>query len=119
MFKFDGFCDDKQVVTVMKLLTGKVMELHMVPVVNAQAKNGKVVAKTSGDPIDMLIAYIKQHKLHDISGKQIKAFSDEIGRSVNYHYIIIKKAKELKLLKRKPGCTNANAIYFVNKEMLK
>lgn len=113
MFKIEGYCDDKYVVTIMKLLTGKVMDFKMIPVVNAQAKNGKVVAKVEGDMMDLLTAYIKQHKLKELTPFQIRAFASSIGRSPSSYSSILKRAIGAKMLKLKPGTTHKNTAYMV------
>jgi hypothetical protein len=119
MFRLEGFVDDKNVVMIMKALSGRVMDFKMVPVVNAEKKNGKAVAKTSGDPMELLAAYLKQHKLTEVQASHIRDFVTSIGRSPGAYYKYLTDAKEAKLLKRKPGNDKARASYLVNKAVLK
>lgn len=116
MFKIEGYCDDKYVVSIMKAAPSlHIMEFKVIPVVNAQAKNGKLVAKTNGDVLEMLADYIKQHKLTTITPFQVRAFASSIGRSPGSYSSFLKKAIGAKMLKLKPGTTHKNTTYMVLK----
>lgn len=111
MFKLEGFCDDKHAVAIMKSVAGlHIMDFKMVPVANAKAKNGKVVAETSGAPLDLLAHHIKRNKMSEITSAEFKSFAKSVGREP---YYLVRQAIEAKLIKRKPGTPNHSAIYQV------
>lgn len=114
MFKFEGYCDDKYVVAIMKAIAGHALDFKMVPVANAQAKNGKVVAKVEGDMMELLTAYIKQHKLTTVTPLQLRTFLVGIGRSPGSYSSILQKAIGAKMLKYKSGASK-NRTYMVLK----
>lgn len=116
MFKFEGFVDDNGAVPLMKAVAGiRVMEFKIVPVINAQVKNGKLVAQTSGDLLEMLAAFIKEKKAKEVDANFMKEFQVAKGRSVDAYSYTLRQAVEAKMLKRKPGGNraNQNAIYTV------
>lgn len=106
MFRIECFVDDKHLAKVMHGLSGLCMELQVVPVVNAETKNGKVMAKTSGDTTEMLAKWLHEQKKHVIRPDDIKQFCLQHGRAEKSYSNVLAKAKKAGLLSKPKGKGN-------------
>lgn len=100
MFRLEGFCEDKNVVNILKSLTGVVMDFKIVPVANAKVQNGKVAAKTDGDSISILLDFIKKHQLKEITSAQGQELMREIGNKPGSYSNFFQRAIRAKVLKQ-------------------
>lgn len=73
MIRIEAFVDDKKIATVLHRLSGLVMNLQVVPVLNAKSKNGKAVE--AGDH------QTGTQVMRAIIGAAVKAKKKEIKRS--------------------------------------
>jgi predicted PilT family ATPase len=112
MFRISYLVDDKHLATALRSCTGIAHDLQVVPVVNAtRTRNGDVKAKTDGRMSDMIVEYMREKDIAEITGPQVKAFVTEIGgapQSYNHH---INEAVKRKLLK-KMGKGRGNSVRY-------
>ncbi len=107
MFNLEMYVEDKNLAKVKRALAGLVIELRDAPVVNAEKKaNGAMAAKTSGNIVDMLLAYCRQHKLDTINRAMAGKFARSIGRKESSATYILQMAGKAGVL-RKFGKGNA------------
>jgi hypothetical protein len=103
MFRLEIFVDDKKLSYVLWAISGHVLEVKPPqPVVNAQARNGKVVARTSGNKVEMLLQYLGDHKISEFGPEVVREFCTSLGMSEKSYSNILKTALDDKLLKRRP-----------------
>jgi hypothetical protein len=87
---------------VLRALTGLALGSPSVqPVVNAEQKNGRVVAASAGDLVALLSAHLKRNRLTEVKAAQIKEFAVANGYSESSHQHILKTAVAHKLLRKK------------------
>jgi hypothetical protein len=88
VFRVNLFCDDKKLADVLRGLAGlAVGNPEVQPVVNAEKKNGKVVAAGSGDNAALFAKYAKTNKLTKIKATDLRGFCKSIGVSeTSYGY---------------------------------
>jgi len=100
--RIEIFCDDRLVMPIKRMLLGMkgVHKLDDQPVVNAQASKNGVTARSSGRGIDLLAAYLKDHKLNGkiINAKVGREFAKSIGRAEGGYNSIFAQACEQGLL---------------------
>lgn len=101
--------DEKRLADVMFDLSGKVSNLEIKPIKNAEkAKNGTVKAITSGTYPDRLLEFIHRNNLAQITGAQAKdVLCDAPSQSVYAAIYALIEAKQLAYT------TKGNGIYRV------
>ena len=103
MFRIECFCDDRKVGDVLRLLAGLAVGQPVAqPVVNAAMKNGKMIAKTNGSPIELLRVWVKKSGLKAVSATDLKRFQVEHGRSPTGYSFLARQAQKAGLLKKSP-----------------
>lgn len=101
MFRVECIVDDRYLAKVLYALTGLVSgSPNVQPMVNAQVKNGKVTAVSSGNSLDMFAGYLKQQKLATITPKELKAVMPHLGLSEKSYSNVLNKAIKAGVLKR-------------------
>lgn len=99
--RIEFFCDERNVGKIMRMLAGLALESpKVVPVVNAEAKGGKVGAATNGELISLFTAYLKKHKLTTIKVSGVRDFLHTIGKAPTSAAYLLKKAQEYGLLRK-------------------
>lgn len=104
--KLEAFIDDKKVAKVLHALNGLVMQMHIGPVRNAKAKNGKVTE--AGEPVsgrDFVLAVIRQTVAAGRTSFKLNEVTDFAGNAVSRTaiYNAIHAMKKAKLLRGKGG----------------
>jgi hypothetical protein len=104
VFRIEIFVDDRKLSYVLWAISGHCLEVKPPqPVVNAEAKNGKVRAKTSGDRLEMLKKYLQENKINEMRGPNIvRDFCVSTGLSEKSYSNVLSNALKAKLLKRRP-----------------
>lgn len=115
MFKIDFFVDDKNVARVMHALNGVALELSVVPVANAKSRGGKVKAVTSGDSIEMFLAWIDKHDIAKITPSVIQDFMESLGRQRTSYSAFLGKAIKAGVVKKARGTTGKSTVYLIEK----
>lgn len=104
MFRLKGFVEDKHVVQVMKDLTGKVIKLKMIPVINLDEggrSNGKMRAVSDGNLLSMFEKYLKEKKIHgEVNSDLVKDFLKSVGKSPSSAYYLRTEAIKGGVLKK-------------------
>lgn len=96
MFRIELFCDDKKVGDILRFLTGIAIGTPIVqPIINADVKNGKVVAQTSGDLVDMFLYWLRQNKLTEFTAKHAQEFVVSIGKPIESYAYLVQKGKDI------------------------
>lgn len=82
MFKIDFLVDDKHLASVLRDLSGKARDLHVVPVVNVEVKpNGQIDAKHLGTAPQMFAAELRSRKQDTFTSAEAKVLLKELGFS--------------------------------------
>ena len=117
MFRLEVFVDDRKLAYVLWALSGHVLEVKPPqPVANAQAKNGRVRAKTSGNRVEMLAQYLREHKITEPTPDTIKEFCISVGLSDKSYSNVLDSALKAKVLtRRRVKKGNAGFAYKVTK----
>lgn len=88
MFKIDCFVEDKHLATALRGLSGLILDLKVVPVVNAVAKNGTVQGQ-SGSLIERFVTEWKSRKLGKITAAEARDLAKAVGLSpTSYGHIL-------------------------------
>jgi len=115
MFKIECFCEDKYLGDILQALAQhKALDVKQIPVTNAKAtRNGKIEAVTSGDVVDLMRHWIKQHKLTRITARDAKQFQSDMGRSPMGYSHMLRTVMDAGLLKRAKGAKGTKSGYDV------
>jgi len=115
MFRVVIMCDDRKLPDVLHALIGKVHgSPEVMPVINATvSRNGQVKAASSGDRMEMLASYIKQHKLQTMTANEMRAFCMHIGLSERSYGFVLTQAQEAGLLRKGGGKNSSRPVYKV------
>jgi hypothetical protein len=102
MFRVEFYCDDKRLGEALVALTGLARGQPVItPIANAkQASNGKIVAASRGDPGDLFLKYVKQHKLERPVAEDFRKFAKSIGRSPTGYSHLIKQLVVRQIVKK-------------------
>ena len=101
MFRIEFMCEDRHLPPILHALSGRALNLNAIPVVNAEpTKQGSVKARTTGDIVDLLVKYIKDNKIQQLSSKDIKNFATKNGKSPDSYSYIVRQATNAGLIKR-------------------
>jgi len=101
MFRIEVFVEDRKLAYVLWALSGHVVNMTAPqPVVNAEKKNGKIAAETSGNSVDMLRKWLVEHKFKTVRAAQIRTFCEEVGLSSKSYYNMVTRARNAGLLKK-------------------
>lgn len=106
MFKFEFFVEDKQVAPLLHLITGKVMNLSVVPVVNAipvKDKRGKPNGKLTQDAEHTMGLFCKELKKlapDKIEAEHVKEALTKLGKSPMSYSYFLSRAVKAGLLKK-------------------
>lgn len=102
MFRVELLCDDRQLAKVLHGLAGLILEdgFKVQPVVNAEYKNGRIKAVTTGTRIDLFAAWLAKSGLAHMTGTNVKVFLHEHGFKAGTVYQLIYDAKKLGLIKK-------------------
>ncbi len=94
--RIEIFCDDRLVQTIKRLLIPMkgIHDIKDQPVINAQAKNGKVHAVTNGSVMEMFIGYARKRKLTEITAAGVAEFMATIGKAPTAAGYLIKLGQE-------------------------
>jgi hypothetical protein len=102
IMRITAFCDDRKLGHVLRALAGLVIGTpEVVPVVNAQARNGALKQATNGSALDMFGAYLKKRKLSEVTRKVAAEFLKSVGRSPTSATYLLTQAKDAGLLRRR------------------
>lgn len=115
MFRVSFFVDDKKLANALRGLAGIAMAPGPVaePVINAEAKGGKIVAVTNGSKLELLADYLTKHKIGTFTPKEaMESIVPGIGMAKSSTSYMLKRAVEARVVKRS-GKGN-KAIYTVN-----
>jgi hypothetical protein len=118
MFRIEIFVDDRKLSYVLLQLSGHVIEMKAPqPVANAQLRNGRVAAKTSGNRVEMLMKHLAEKKITEMTGPDVvRDFCVGIGLSDKSYSNVLNNALKARLLKRRPQKgKKGNFIYSVAK----
>ena len=97
MFRIECFCEDKALARVMHALAGQVADLRVVPAANVKKVNGKLEAKTNGNLIELLTAWLKKRKAEEITVGDARQFGSEHGYGPEY---VLAKAKKAGIIRK-------------------
>ena len=99
------FCDDRRVGLVLRVVAGLVIgNPEVVPVINAEAKNGAVQATTgNGTAATMFAAYIRKHKMAVVRTADARDFLQSIGRSPQSATYVLARCRENGVLRAPTG----------------
>lgn len=112
--RIEVYCEDKLVGRIQRMLAGiGVIDIKSMPVTNAKFKNGKIQAKSSGDLLDMFVAWLAEHKIRAVSPKELQQFMKEAGRSAAAYQTLRAKAIDAKILKKTKGTSGKTVTYTV------
>lgn len=106
MFRLDVYVEDKNLAKALLALAGIAVQVTPTPVVNAQAQNGKVVAKTDGSVSDLFREWIKETKVESpLKSSDFADFVQSIGRKPSSRTYIMQTLKESGVIRQggKPG----------------
>jgi hypothetical protein len=115
MFRVSFFCDDKKLANALRGLAGIAMAPGPIaePVINAEAKGGKIVAVTNGSKLELLADYLSKHKIVTFTPKEaMDSIVPGIGMAKSSTSYLLKRATEARIVKRN-GKGN-KATYTVN-----
>ena len=119
MFRLEVFVDDKKLSYVLWALSGHVVEMKPPqPVNNATMRNGKLVAKTSGDRVEMLMKHLAEKKITEMKGPDVvRDFCVSMGLSdKSYSNVLSNALRRKQLTRRKAGKGKTSSfIYTVAK----
>jgi hypothetical protein len=119
MFRIEIFVDDRKLSYVLWALSGHILEMKPPqPVANAQVRNGKLRAKTSGNRVEMLMQHLRERKITEMKGpSMIREFCVANGLSEKSYSNVLDNALKAKVLtRRKLGKgTSSSFIYTVAK----
>jgi hypothetical protein len=108
--RIEFFCDDRHVGSALRALAGiAVGQPKATPIVNAEAKNGRLTQATNGELLAMFSAYLKKHKLTDINAAGLRAFLTSIGRAPSSYGYLLAKARAARILKKMGGGTTTSS----------
>jgi hypothetical protein len=92
LFRIEFFCDDKKLAEALRGLAGIALgDPKIMPVVNGEASNGKVVARTPGELPDLFKAYAKSEGLKIFQATDIKKFCKHLGRPESSYGYYLKR----------------------------
>jgi hypothetical protein len=102
MFRIEIFVDDKKLSYVLWALSGHVIEMKPPqPVQNAQVKNGKIRAETSGDRVDMLMKYLADNKITEFGPSVAADWTRTVGLARGTYSNVLNKALRAKVITRR------------------
>lgn len=118
MFRIQCFVEDKNLAYVMHALGGRALNLSVVPVVNAEPKNKKLMAKSDGKSSSLLLEWLNKNELATFTVHDVRQFLPSIGRKEASAYHIIKRAMDAGMVqmtkeKAKTGTRGFMPIYRV------
>jgi len=80
--KVTFFCDDRRVGLLLRAVAGLIVGTpEVVPVINAEAKNGAIKASGSGDMATMFAAYVRKARKTTVQPADAQEFLRNNGRS--------------------------------------
>ncbi len=104
MFRIECFCEDKRLAKVMRLLAEEqVANLSAVPVANAETNGGRVVARTTGEKIEMFADWLKANRLRTPTPDDVRRFQREHGYAEGGYSLTLQTAVAAKVLRKKGG----------------
>lgn len=115
MFRVEFFCEDKNLAGVMHTISGKAMNLNVVPVANAVKRGGSVEAETSGDIVEIVAAWMKREKRTEITRQELKALCIAVGKSESYIQSAADKLVRSGLFTKSKQKHNGHHVIFVLK----
>jgi len=103
MFKVEFFCDDPKLPRILHALQGLILGQPAVqPVVNAQHKNGKITATTSGTMLEMFAQYLNKHRVTGpLSVAHVREFLGSHGFSENSATYLLQQAVSAGIVRRR------------------
>src|SRR5262252_738625 len=103
MFRIEIYCDDKKLSFILWALAGHVLgEPKCQPVVNAVAKNGRVKAETSGDPVEMFLKHLADRGGTSFNPAFMQDWCVSLGMKRKSYSNILAKGIAAKAWKRTP-----------------
>jgi len=116
VFKLEFFVEDKQLPAVLHMINGKVMNLQVMPVVNAvvdKDHRGKPNGKLKQDAEHTLGLFCKELKKFgdEITAKNAQEVLSKLGFSPTSYSHFLQQAVKARLIKRAKGEGNRNVTW--------
>lgn len=115
MFRIEFFCEDKNLPVVLHGINGRALNLNVLPVANAVKKKGGVEAETSGDVVEIVVAWLKREKRKEITRQELKALCLAVGKSESYIQSAATKLMKSGLFTKSKQKHNGHHVTFVLK----
>ena len=99
LFRFEVFVTDRQLGDALALLSGRVTQVTPPQLIaNAAAGSNGIIPTSSGELVEMFMAWLRQHKLKEFDRGKTIEFLKSIGRSPNGANYLQAKAKQSGLI---------------------
>lgn len=80
MFKVGFLVDDKNLPVVLRACAGKIYDLDVMPVINAEVANGKVKSKGASS-LDLFMSEVNKRRLKTLDASTAKEITEAVGLS--------------------------------------
>lgn len=113
MFRITIMVHDSRLPDALRKLVGiAIGPPEVVPVVNAVEKKEKITQKTNGDMASMLVQYMRDKDMSEITGTQAKKLIAEFGGRTSSYSYYLNEAVRKKALKKLGKLNGTNTMRY-------
>lgn len=109
--RIEVFCLDKKAGDILRAIAGMAIKHEVMPVANAQVKNGKVQPTNNGELVNMFAQYLAKYKIKKVNSNNAREFCVSVGQPAErYGYLLLKAQRYGVIKKTGKGKTSSYSV---------